>query len=120
MAANQTLGNIGYTVGATEPFFVQIYQKDGITPEPIPNITELTLNLRNLLTGAVIQITSPKVTIDDADLGKIKISLAEDEFTNIDAKYFYHFSFTDDAGKKIKVPTDTERYIFEVFRNHES
>ena len=99
---------------------MQIFQKDGITPEPIPNITNLQMNLRNKLDGSIKIIGDPKVEVDDEDEGIIKHSFAADEFSNIDASYWFHYSFTDDAAKKIKVPTDTERYTFEVFRNHES
>lgn len=120
MATKILDGNLEYTVGSTEPIFSQIFKKKGVTPEPLPNITGLTIHLRNVAGGAVESFTFPKITVDDEDTGLIKHEFAADDFANIDAEYFYHYSFTDDAAEKHKVPTDTERYKFIVFRNHES
>lgn len=120
MAANQTNGNYVYTVGSTEPFLGQIFKKDGITPEPIPNITDLQMNLRNKLDGTIKTISDPKITVDDENQGKIKHSFSVDEFSNVDAVYYYQYSFTDDAGEKLKVPAKSDRYVLTVERNHES
>jgi len=107
-------GNVVIRAGSADPIIFQLLYDDEVTPISLAGISLLTLRLEDINTQEVKTFTSPKLTVIDIPLGKIKLSQTSSDFTAL-ASYIYYVTFTDVDGKAHSIPED-KFYNFRVER----
>jgi hypothetical protein len=115
-------GNVEMIQGSTDKKTFTIYKEDGVTPQPLPNTTDLTLWLKHTVSKENIYFNGSQVQVVDVDKGIVDFfpSATDFETNKGDNVYTYHFAFNDAASNPIKIPIDPGRYTFTVFDNCES
>jgi hypothetical protein len=105
-------GNIILRSGSEDPVILQLLQDDGVTPIDLAGISNLTLRLKNISDGTAKTFTGAKLTVADADNGKIQLAQVAADFPAA-AVYEYYVTFTDSGGKAHAVPED-KNYTWRV------
>ena len=102
--ACQVDGDVKIRAGSEDPITLQLLDDDGTTVIDLSGATDLTLHMKNTVSGDISSITGAKLVVSDAANGKITLSQVAADFP-VAANFIYFVSFTQ-VSKARKVPED--------------